>query len=62
MDKLLQVSPKVYEGGIAKVLGKAEKRISPPRPPPQSKWEYEVGKVGVQVLLLMILTYQTYTS
>ena len=44
MDKLLQVSPKVYEGGIAKVLGKAEKRISPPRPPPQSKWEYEVGK------------------
>eukprot|EP00944_MAST-04C_sp_MAST-4C-sp1_P006785 g6785.t1 len=43
MDKLLQVSPNVYEGAIAKVLGKAEKR-SPPPPPPPLKREYEVGK------------------
>ena len=42
MDKLLQVSPKVYEGGIAKVLGKAEKRISPPLPPPPVKGNMEL--------------------
>ena len=46
MDKLLQVSPEAYKGGIAKVLGKAPKRVSSPlsTPPEPSKREYEVGK------------------